>query len=247
MRPSRTIDFHNQALRDKSWNESRPPDDSISWRLWQASSDLAQMALESDYVQGIAHGNLNPDDYCRYTIQDLAYSYNGLQDCAVAESRAIAAGEDLLAAFTRARYDRLTNTINSASSALHINDPTAVVPGEAARAYIDFEHDIASELAPVYYVVASIPCLQLWSWLSSELEVDNVPSNIYRAWIIDNNDWSGAYSLDNFVDTWFESNAAVYSWSTALEVYRGCMSGEVNFFRAACGQSMTLMPDFPGG
>ena len=118
-----------------------------------------------------------------------------------------------------------------------------MVPSQAAKTYIDFEHRVAQELPPIYGVVAMIPCDELWSWLATELQPHSKSHNLYGFWIEENNDWHGAYRLDNFIDDWFAEHPAVYDWDTALYVMRSCMTCEVNFFRSACDQSLLAMPD----
>ncbi len=35
----------------------------------------------------------------------------------------------------------------------------------------------------------------------------------------------------------------VYDWESALFVYQSCMTCELNFFKSACGQGLSPMPE----
>ncbi|MEM7245712.1 MAG: TenA family transcriptional regulator [Acidobacteriota bacterium] len=222
-----------------------PPEDSISWKLWLGAQDLARDALQSDFVQGIANGSLDPNAYGHYSIQDVAYCVHGESDYAKTVERANAAGEPVLAAFAQARHDSYRSYTSSLLESWHLNNDQAVTPGPAARAYIDFEQMVASTLPPIYLIVAMIPCDQLWPWLAEQVGPKVKPGNVYAFWPKENGGWHGAYRLDNFVDRWFADHPDQHDEATATWVFRSCVTGEVNFFRSACGQSLLPMPQRP--
>ena len=92
-----------------------------------------------------------------------------------------------------------------------------------------------------------IPCDQLWPWLATQLKSKVSATNLYSFWITENNDWGGAYRLDNFIDAWFTQHPDIYSWDDALYIYQSCMTCELNFFKSAGGQSLSPMPNKPKG
>jgi len=243
MRSPRRIDFDHPALSDTPLNDQAPPpDDSISWKLWLASHDVAHKALSSDYIQGVKKGTLAPTTYGRYSIQDAVYCYHAQADYQALESRATADGDLSLAAFAKARYDGYVQYTAETFEDWHIADAKAISPGSAARTYIELEHHIASQWSPIYGVIAMIPCEQLWAWLGSSLKSHATPGNLYSSWITENDDWSGGYRLDNFVDDWLAEHPEAYDWESALFVFQSCMTCEANFFRSACGQEVLPMP-----
>ena len=103
MRFPRLIDFAHSALAALESQHSPAADDSISSKLWTACQDLANEALNSDFMQGIGNGTLSPDSYGQYTIQDCAYCVAAADDYRTMELRANAASESSLAAFAQAR------------------------------------------------------------------------------------------------------------------------------------------------
>lgn len=242
MRSPRRIDFHHEALKPIPLKDTAPPPDSITWKLWLASDEIAREALNTDFIQGIKNGHLDPNHYGQYTVQDAVYCHHAQEDYQALENRASAHGHPGLAAFAKARYTGYGTYIVETFKAWHIANVSAINPGEAARTYIDFEHSIATRWQPIYGVIAMIPCDQLWAYLATELGDDADPGNLYSFWITENSGWKGAYRLDNFVDDWLAEHPGVYDWDSALFVFQSCMTCEVNSFRAACGQKLLPMP-----
>ena len=134
--------------------------------------------------------------------------------------------------FAEARVKSWATYAKETYSAWHIDDPSAVRLCDAAQAYADFESDVAWNYEPAYAAVVMTPCDRLWSWLAKELASEAVETNLYKFWIEENTDDSGALHLETFIN----ANADSLDESKALEVFRRAMLGEVNFFRSACGQ-----------
>ena len=246
-RSPRRINFDHPALAQQTFSTDKPPEDSISWNLWLKSQDIAKEALASDYVQGIKNGLLHPNQYGQYTVQDAAYCYHAKNDYQTIVNRAVSAGLTPLAAFAEARLESYENYNADFLKDWHISSGEAVLPNPAVKAYIDFESHVANNLDPIYGIIAMIPCDELWPWLATELHSYGTPDNLYSFWIKENNDWHGAYRLDNFIDSWFAAHPKVYDADTALYVMRTCMTCEANFFRSACGQALLPMPKDPSG
>lgn len=242
-RSPRHLDAEHPAVRDIPLDDKTPPaQDSLSWRLWLECQDLAHRALESDYMQGIKNGALDPNRYGQYTVQDAVYCDRAEADYQTVEQRAKEAGEDDIAAFAKARHESYASYNLSTFAAWHIADPAAMKLSDAAEAYADFEHRVATEAAPIYGLIMMIPCNQLWAWLAGELRENAGPHNLYSFWIEGNDDWGGAYRLDNFIDAWAAAHPGQVDRRQALYTYRSAMTGELNFFRSACGQPLEPMP-----
>ena len=245
-RSPRHLDANHPAVKAVPLDDKTPPaEDAFSWRLWLECKDLAQLALESDYVQGLKNGTLDPNRYGQYTVQDAVYCERAETDYQTVEQRAQAAGESDIASFAKARHESYASYNQSTFAAWHIADPSAMELSDAAQAYADFEHKTATEAEPIFGLIMMIPCNQLWAWLASELKNDAGPNNLYSFWITGNNDWGGAYRLDNFIDAWHAAHPGQLDHRRALYTYRSAMTGELNFFRSACGQELEAMPAAP--
>ena len=245
MRFPRLTDFAHEALAALTFNTEKPAADSISAKLWAACEDVAQDSLNSDFMQGLGKGTLSPDKYGQYIVQDCAYCANAADDYKTFEGRAAAAGEPKLAAFAKARYESYEKFNASYLPAWHVGDPNSLILNEAGKQYIAHEKAASTKLHPIYGVIAQVPCEQLWPWLAEQLKPGSPDHNVYNFWISENGSFHGAHRLDNFIDEWFAGHPDEYDWDTALWVMRGSMIGELNMFRAACGQSLTDMPEMP--
>ncbi|MEM8930063.1 MAG: TenA family transcriptional regulator [Acidobacteriota bacterium] len=210
----------------------------MSARLWERSLDLARAALDSDYIQGIRKGTLDPEAYGQYSVQDVAYCHRGLDDWRRVATRASHAS---VRSFAEARVKSWQSYVEETYAAWHITDPAAVRLCDAAQAYADFESEVATSYEPIYAVVVMTPCDRLWSWLARQLRADATASNLYRFWIEENRDDSGAVHLEQAID----ANAELLDEDTASKVFRRAMRGELDFFRAACGQPSWISPDPP--
>lgn len=241
----RRMHTSEEALLDTELASHPPAPDSITGKLWSNSLTIAQQALASDFVQGIAKGTLNPDQYGGYTIQDCAYCFNARKDYQTLIDRAVALKEEAMARFAQARQAGYKKYNKNYFQQWHLNNPDALTPGPAAESYIAFECWVIHNLPPIYGIIAMIPCEQLWSWLAKELEPDIKPGNVYDYWIQENSGKSGAYRLENFVNDWLAKHDSYYSPEWALYVFQSCMIGEVNFFRSGTGQPLLPMPARP--
>lgn len=233
----------NQLQHPLVSDTNPPAKDSIAWKLWLNAADIAQEALQSDFIQGIKAGDLCPDQYGHYTIQDVAYCQQAIAEYQAAEDRA--ANEPVLAAFAEARRKSYASYAAAVLKSWHLTNIGSLSPGPAAQAYIDFEHQTAESLDPIYLIIAMLPCDQLWPWLANEIADGNRDGNVYDFWITENNGWHGAYRLDNFINSWFAKHPEQYREATANWVMQSCVMGETNFFRSACGQALLPLPRDP--
>lgn len=244
-RSPRRLNHAHPALQSIPVDSNPPAPDSFTWRLWLQSADLAQAALQTKYIQGIARGTLDPNAYGQYTVQDAVYSYHGERDYQVAEKRAREAGEEEIAAFCKVHHESYKTYWQTTFASWSITRPDALTPGPAMKAYIEAEEYVATKAPPIYVVIAMLPCDELWAWLAEQLAPYAVPANLYRFWITEKTGFTGAYHLDNFVDQWLAGQPGEADPQKALQVFRASMTNEVNAFRAACGEELLPMPELP--
>lgn len=210
----------------------------IARMLWQACEDLRDEALKTAYIQGIRGGNLPPCLYGQYVVQDVAYCVHVQKDYQLLALRATRQNLPTIADFAVARYQGYERYNRNIMAPWHIVDAQAIEPNEAVLSYVAHEHFVASQLHPIYGVVAMIPCERLWSWLAAQLKSSIGANNVYSFWIEENLPSKSAQRLENFVDAWFAANPKHYNHEDAMFAYRGSMLGEVNDFRAATGESL---------
>jgi len=243
--PPRTAVTNHPTIQQFCQDASHPAVDSISWRLWETTQDIAQLVFSTEYVQGIADGTLTADTFYEYTLQDCAYCYRAQQDFVIMKRRAQEAGHSQLSAFVQARYERFDFYITNILHTLNLIDASEIVPTGAALNYISFEESVSNNLPPIYGALAMVPCSQLWAWLAEKLSGVMNADNVYRSWFEHINSWEEVFCPDNFFDAWFARNPQDFQWETALYVYRSSMISELNFFRSAFEQSLMPMPQLP--
>lgn len=202
------------------------PADSLAAAMWQASQSIANAALNTDYIQGIKNGDLDPNNYGIYTVQDSVYCYHAAQDYRVALARAIRPDVKAFIAARLAGYEAYNKEV---FTQWHIEQPDAIGLSPAAQAYSQFESEVARDDQVLYLIVAMIPCERLWSRLAGQLKQYATPDNLYSFWITENLSDKGALRLEAFVD----AHAAQLDADKATAIYQRCMHGELGFFESA--------------
>ena len=188
-------------------------------------------------------GTLDPNAYGRYTLQDCAYCAHALDDYTNLAIRALQAGFADLSAFALARAAGYRTYNRTQFSAWGIQ-PFGVIASPATRTYLDLERLVCGRLHPIYGLAVMMPCDILWPWLATQLakrETHRV-GNLYDFWITGNQDWHGAYRLDNFFDAWLAAHPGIYDPQLGLLVFQSALTCEVNLFQSACGQPLQDMP-----
>lgn len=198
-------------------------------QMWAATTQYQQAALASDFVQGIAHSNLNPDQYGQFTVLDAAYCSYSADDYSIVIPKA---DDPEVRAFCIARQKDYLDYNAEVFAGWHIGDPKAVKLTELAQAYADYEHSIAETLDPLYFVVAMTPCISLWTYIGLSLAPDATPDNLYASWIEANQVAEAPKDMADFIN----AHADQLDHQKAIEIFTQCMRFECNMFRSACGQ-----------
>lgn len=219
--------------------ETPPPASSLFWTMWNASVSTAQDALGTEFIQGIAAGNLDPVRYGGFNVNDAYYCFNGADDYLSASNRASDSG---LESFLRAKYESYLKYNETFPTTWRVQNGDSVIPYPACALYSLYERLIAVVSPPIYSVIVMIPCEYLWAWLAAQLAPPD-PSNLYAPWITENNDPSGAYKMGNYLDTYMAANPGVVDQDDAVAVFRQAMTFELENFAAAATVTATGMHD----
>lgn len=247
MKLSRLIDHAVDAtLKALVFHPPEPGPDAISSKLWAQCQDIAEQALQTTFVQGLGNGTLNPNQYGQYTVQDCAYCAAASQDYHDIETLAAQQNEPTLAAFAKAHYTSYDKYVETYLPSWHVGDASALVLNEAGKQYIAHERAAVKTLHPIYGILGQLPCERLWPWLAQQLRPGSPKHNVYQFWINENANYGHMYLFSNYMDQWFGEHPDQYNEDVALAVIRGSVIGELNMFRAACGESLTPMPQIPG-
>ena len=228
MKNPRSIDI-DQALLDKhKLSDREPPRDSLFQEMWNASRDIAQTALGSDFIQGIKAGTLDPVQYGAFNVNDAYYCFHGADDYLAARKRA---QDPALKAFLQKKYLSYQKYNEEFSKTWRIKDGTAILPSGVCKQYSEFESTVARNEDPLYCVVVMIPCEYLWAWLAAELSPPS-KNNLYAPWIAGNNSPMGAYVMGNFLEAYMKTFPGRIQKDRALSLYKQAMTFEAQNFGA---------------
>lgn len=200
----------------------------LTEKLWNASVSIAQKSLTSCFINGIANANLNPNDYGKYTVQDVIYCYKATQNLKLLLENP---DNDSYKPFLENRiasYEKYTKFL---FEQWNIGDPSAIKLGEAAELYIVYQEHIFKNCDILYALISMLPCEMLWTWLANQLEGNISDTNVYSFWISDN-----MGTEPGKIGTFLNNNSVSIDFAVALPIFLNCMRGEYNFFCSPCGE-----------
>lgn len=202
---------------------------SLYDQMWSATTLYQKAALHSDFVQGIAHCTLNPDQYGQFTVLDAAYCSYSVADYDIVIPKA---RDPEVRAFCKARQKDYEDYNAEVFSGWHIKSPSAIQLTSIAQHYANFERYIAEELDPLYFIVAMTPCISLWTYIGISLNPYATPQNLYSGWIKANQVVEAPQSMADFIN----AHANEMDHQLAIEIFSKCMQFECNMFLSSCNQ-----------
>lgn len=229
MKNVRSINITPEFIAQHKLSTAPPPAGSLFWIMWNDCTAIAQSAFETDFIQGIGAGMLDPVKYGGFNVSDAYYCFNGAQDYLTAESQAT---DPVLKAFLWKKYSSYQNYNQTFPTIWHIRDASGIVPISVCAAYSAFESNVASHYLPIYCLTTMIPCEFLWYWLASQLPPP-APQNLYGSWITGNNSPDGSYAMGNFLNDYMNNNPGIVDPNIATQLYTQAMNYEMQNFKAA--------------
>ena len=229
MKNPRNIVLSEQMLAAAETNTNPPPQGSLFWKMWNANLDIAQKALNTDFVQGIANGNLNPVTYGGFNVSDAYYCFHGASSYLAAMQNA---KDPTLKAYLEHKYTSYTDYNKTFPTTWRVKDATSIVPTSVCKAYTAFEDEICNNEAPIYALVVMLPCSYLWYWLGAQLNPPKA-GNIYAKWVTDNLYPQGAHAMGNFLEAYQKSYPGQLDTIKAMDIYSKAINFEwQNFVHA---------------
>ncbi|MEM7156360.1 MAG: TenA family transcriptional regulator [Myxococcota bacterium] len=209
--------------------KDEPPAGALFWRLWDKARPIAEDALATPFVQGIAAGTLDPVVYGAFNISDAYYCFHGADDYAAVAARA----EDApLRTFLEHKHQTYASYNATFPETWRVRDGDSLVPTPTCIDYAGFESQVARERPPIYSLVAMLPCEYLWAWLAAQLAPAG-EGNLYAPWITDNDDPHGAYQMGNYLEDFAARHPGELDESEAESIYLQAMSYERDNFASA--------------
>ena len=201
----------------------------ITKKLWDSNYELAELSLNTKFVQGLKSGKLPKNIFQDYLAQDYFF----LETFARAYGLAVSKSKDKYSIRT------LSQLLIGVSEELILHETYAkewdidlsnnyIKP--ATKNYTDFLDNVSKKLSAVEIMFAMTPCMRLYSWIGQRL-LNMGFDKKYKEWIITYSDKSFenlAKSLENLIDSYqdsFDINQANYLYTRAMEL-------ELDFFKA---------------
>lgn len=198
---------------------------TFSEKLWISSLPTPEKTLSTCFINGIASGNLDPNAYGKYTVQDAIFCYHDTKNLYI-----------LLNKETNPKYrEFLLNRIKSYEAYTkqmfldwQIKNPDGIWLGAAAKSYVDFLTAVATTQNTLYALVTMLPCEMLWPWIAKKID-NGQSSNLYYFWIT-GNESAGPGAIETFIN----QQAEFIEFPLAAQIYQNAMNGEFNFFASPC-------------
>ncbi|TDQ23894.1 TenA family transcriptional regulator [Tenacibaculum caenipelagi] len=227
MKNNRSTKLDQTFLTEYKLSTAPPPTDTLFWKMWNACQDIANETLNTQFIQEIKSGTLNPVHYGGFNISDAYYCFKGAQDYLNAMDRA---SNPTLKAFLHKKYNSYQKYNDTFPKTWRIKDAEGIIPSEVCKLYSKFESMVASHQDPIYALIVMIPCEYLWAWLAAQLSPTS-SKNLYAPWITGNNDPNGAYAMGNFLEEYQKENPVDEKLATQL--YTQAITYEYQNFNTA--------------
>ena len=159
-----------RSIRKKAVKQSAKEDKTTFIQdLWDRclKAGLPQLAVQTKWIQGIKNGDLNPNNYGRYTVQDVGYCQRATDNWKTAKDKSKDYDEDIYQYCSDQVKSMMRFTAELANS-WHVR-PDGVVLGEPLEKYLDYEEYIVNNYQPPYFCVAMYACYYLWPWVCQQI------------------------------------------------------------------------------
>jgi thiaminase/transcriptional activator TenA len=237
MKNGRSLHDHHSLITKHHLSTRQPGPHTLFYKLWNASFEIAQLTLHTDFLQGIKKGNLNPIAYGAFTIRDIYYCCKGASDYGLAAKRTT---DPILRDYLYAKQHSYEHYNQTLCHTWSLSNPASIQPSATIQQYSAFETSIVNGTAkegdvrdPIFALIIMIPCEYLWAWLASQL-APPVRENIYAEWITSNNDPEGAYAMGNFLQEYISANSI--DEQLAIRLYQKAIEYEYRNFHEAAGR-----------
>lgn len=181
-----------------------PDENSFLGKAFQKYINYAEESFNTKYIQGIRNGNLNPDDYGKFIVEDSYYCMHGVKTLEIAYNRAgnFPEVQETLG-MVRDAYKNYSDKVFVEQ--WHILSENSVSVNLYLRQYSDFERHVAEEKHPILTLVTLLPCYYLWSWLALKMS-DKISNNIYGEWITENLDMESSKIISDTIEKYIKNH-----------------------------------------
>ncbi len=229
----RNVPFQNY-LRSTSRFASEPPSaESFFFRAFNECIGIANAVVSTDYLQRMKSGILNPQDFGVLTVLDSYYCYRAAETMSGLLCQIDAQQELELHELVSSLLQGYREYNSTFFDDWHIRTSDSVNPTETFRSYAEHEHHIMCSEAPIYTLVAMLPCYYLWPWFAdSILSAPDYVRGVYDYWLNCCLGYGSAYRIGNFIDEW-QKQGKEFDEELAMQIYKTSMNFELAAFSEA--------------
>ena len=204
----------------------------ITTTFWEnpISQGIFSETYTTAYIQGMEKGDLNPNYYGQYVVEDVIYLIRSIENLNYLAIKCAKPDPPLFEFFTEKAYSYTKYTLDMAK-AWHIVDDDGLEAGPSVTDYIRLQRILAFSDLPVgYSIAAMIPCERMWPELALKMKAGTSATSIYSSWADENAKYDIPGSLAKKLDALAEFGGL--DPARLLEIYLLAMQCERNFFLA---------------
>lgn len=215
------------------------------WFNNETSVTIRDAAKQSKFIQGMATGTLDPNDYGGYMVQDAAYCFNAVGAFEYAAQQTQEQGKPKFSLLYRVQSESYKSYNQEFINTWRLKNADSVVMGPAAEMYVGYESALSRQ-DPKLLCIAMLPCTMLWPWIAGELIESVNEKNPYYGWFEDNKpDPDDKSRLEKFVDFFFAEEVLTQEENDKmLRIFQEGLVNELNFFRDACDETLYYYSEF---
>ncbi|MCO5601012.1 hypothetical protein L7F22_055128 [Adiantum nelumboides] len=195
---------------------------NLSTALWDSATDLLPEVWEARFIKGVKDGNLDPNFYGAYIMQDAAWLIE------VSKVYEQVANDESAHEALREYATRRTASFLKFGQELWEDftvKEDATIIGTAATNYLNIVNSSTTTYGAPYVMIATYACTILWDNITAELSTMVDSSNPYALWVYNNSGNSGRHAA--FIDTWASE---WYDLNLSIAIFRQAMGGEIGLF-----------------
>lgn len=238
----RGVPFLEYLGKRMAVNAEPPSQDSFFFRAFNENIDTANAVVNTQYLQAMKAGKLNPQDFGCLTVQDAYYCYRSAETLNSLLCKIDKEKEAELYELADSLYEGYVDYNQTFFTDWHLHTASSITPTDTFRSYSEHEHYVMCAYEPIYTLVALLPCYYLWPWFGKEIKSSGgYTPGVYKSWF--DGCWDGdsyfdsAYVIGNFIEEW-KSKGKEFDEELAKQTFKTSINYELAAFTEAYHESI---------
>ncbi|XP_043938526.1 uncharacterized protein LOC122811049 [Protopterus annectens] len=209
------------AEENKWTSEKCTEKKSLYDTLWDDNSNIAQEALNTNFLVLMAGGSLAAERYMNFTLQDIYYAVKVTELLNIQAKKSDPRKD--VREFFNGRNASYTRFANDLLTEFHFKVFPTLEPSPAMKKYIS-SFDALLKEDPLYFVVGLLPCSKLWPYLAQNMNIKE--SSPYINFKNNNKDDRSRKHFEQVL----ENHRKEMNESKANYIFKSHMENERDFF-----------------